>query len=200
MASRALVVVDVQNEYVTGNMRITYPSVDVSLANVGRAMDAAATHEIPIAVIQQSAPAESPIFARDSDGFAVCDVVASRHYDVLLEKEMPSSFTNTGLDAWLRACGVDTVVVVGFMTQHCVESTIRDALHRGYDVEFLADAAGTLDLANQAGSRSAREIHETVSVVLQSRFAAVTTTAAWIGDLEAGSSPARSNIVESSRS
>lgn len=197
--TRALVVVDVQNEYVSGQMPITYPNVYESLANVGRAMDAAARHHYPIAVIQHRAASDSPIFAADSEGYALCDVVAERHFDVRLDKELPSSFTDTGLDAWLRARDVDTIVVVGFMTQLCVESTIRDAVHRGYDVEFLDDAAGTLDLANQAGSRSAHDIHETVKVVLQSEFAAVTSTGAWIGDIDAGRSPARSNIVESSR-
>jgi nicotinamidase-related amidase len=199
MTSRALVVVDVQNEYVSGKMRITYPNVYESLANVGRAMDAAARHHYPIAVIQHRGGSDSPIFAADSDGYALCDVVAERHFDLQLDKEMPSSFTDTGLDAWLRARDVDTIVVVGFMTQLCVESTIRDAVHRGFDVEFLDDAAGTLSLANQVGKRSAEEIHETVKVVLQSEFAAVTTTGAWIEDIDAGRTPARSNIVESSR-
>ena len=199
MASRALIVVDVQNEYVSGKMPITYPDVHESLANVGRAMDAAASQSYPIAVIQHRASPDSPIFAADSDGYALCDVVAGRHFDVRLDKELPSSFTDTGLDAWLRARDVDTIVVVGFMTQLCVESTIRDGVHRGYDVEFLADAAGTLNLSNQSGSASAQVIHETVKVVLQSEFAAVTTTAAWIDDVEAGRSPVRSNIVESSR-
>ena len=200
MASRALVVVDVQNEYVTGQMPISYPNVYESLANVGRAMDAAAAHHLPIAVIQHRASVDSPIFAADSDGYQLCDVVAERHFDLRLDKEMPSSFTGTGLEAWLRAHDVDTIVVVGFMTQLCVESTARDAVHRGFDVEVLEDATGTLDLANQAGRRSAQDIHETVCVVLQSEFAAVTTTGAWIEDIDAGRSPARSNIVESSRS
>ena len=199
MASRALVVVDVQNEYVTGQMPITYPNVYESLANVGRAMDAAAAHHLPIAVIQHRAGVDSPIFAADSDGYQLCDVVAERPFDLRLDKEMPSSFTGTGLEAWLRAHDVDTIVVVGFMTQLCVESTARDAVHRGFDVEVLEDATGTLDLANQAGRRSAKDIHETVCVVLQSEFAAVTTTDAWIADMQVGRSPARSNIVESSR-
>ncbi len=200
MASRALIVVDVQNEYVSGKMRITYPNVYESLANVGRAMDAAKRLKYPIAVIKHRGSSDSPIFAADSDGYALCDVVAERHFDLRLDKEMPSSFTDTGLDAWLRARDVDTIVVVGFMTQLCVESTIRDAVHRGYDAEFLDDASGTLALSNQAGSVSAQAIHETVCVVLQSEFAAVTTTGAWIDDVDAGRAPARSNIVESSRS
>ncbi len=199
MPTRALIVVDVQNEYVTGKMRITYPDVYESLANVGRAMDFAREYAMPIVVIQQSEPEDAVVFARGSDGFDLHDVVGERHRDVLLTKEMPSAFPETGLDAWLRARDVDTVVVVGFMTQHCVESTIRDAMHRGFDVEFLADAAGTLDLVDQAGARSAREIHETACVVLQTGFAAVTSTGAWMDTVRAGASPERSDVFRASR-
>ncbi|MQK16671.1 isochorismatase family protein, partial [Escherichia coli] len=63
---RALIVIDVQNEYVTGNLRIEHPPIDRSLANVGRAMDAASAAGIPVIVVQHLAPEGSPIFARDS--------------------------------------------------------------------------------------------------------------------------------------
>lgn len=38
---RALIVIDVQNEYVTGNLPIEFPGINLSLANIGKAMDAA---------------------------------------------------------------------------------------------------------------------------------------------------------------
>jgi nicotinamidase-related amidase len=47
-AKRALIVIDVQNEYVTGKLRIEYPDVQTSLANIGQAMDAARDAGIPI--------------------------------------------------------------------------------------------------------------------------------------------------------
>ena len=48
---RALIVIDVQNEYVTGNLRIEYPDVQLSLRNIARAMDAAHDAGIPVVVI-----------------------------------------------------------------------------------------------------------------------------------------------------
>jgi len=73
---RALIVIDVQNEYVTGGLPIGYPSLDVSLANIGKAMDAARGAAIPVVVVQQVAPATSPIFARGSEGAALHPAVA----------------------------------------------------------------------------------------------------------------------------
>ena len=69
--SRALLVIDVQNEYVTGDLPIEYPEVQTSLANIGRAMDAARAAGVPVAVVQNFAPAGSPIFARGTPGAGV---------------------------------------------------------------------------------------------------------------------------------
>jgi nicotinamidase-related amidase len=83
------------------------------------------------------------------------------------------------------------------MTQNCDESTARDAAHRGLTVEFLSDATGTLAMANHAGSVSAEELHRTVLVVLQSRFAAVTTTQEWIKVLRERAPLEKPNIFAS---
>src|SRR3546814_14869269 len=53
---RALVVIDVQNEYVTGNLRIEYPPVEDSLRNIGKAIDGARSAGIPVVVVQQMSP------------------------------------------------------------------------------------------------------------------------------------------------
>jgi len=197
MSKRVLVVIDVQNEYVSGNLPISYPELAQSLRNIGAVMDAAATSGMPIVVVQQVAPEESPIFARGSHGFELHDVVSSRDYDHLVEKTYPSAFVGTDLADWLRDRAVDTIVVVGFMTQNCDESTARDAVHRGLAVEFLSDATGTLAMENQAGSVSAVEMHDTTLVVLQSRFAAVTTTAQWLDAVRNATPLARSSVFAS---
>ncbi|MFJ8820789.1 cysteine hydrolase family protein [Streptomyces sp. NPDC102467] len=180
---RALVVIDVQNEYVTGAMPISYPPPAESLANIAAAIDTAAQEGVPVVVVQHAAPAGSPVFARGTHGFELHDVVASRPYSHLVEKTLPSSFVGTDLDAWLRREGIDTLTIVGYMTQTCDESTTRDAVHRGYRVEMLSDATGTVALSNRAGTLTAAEIHRAVLVVMQTFFAYVATTTEWIGAL-----------------
>ena len=197
MSNRALVIVDVQNEYVSGKLPIAYPELRESLKNIGVAMDVATAAGVPIVVVQQVAPETSPIFARGSSGFALHEVVASRSYDHLVEKTLPSAFVGTDLADWLRNRAIETVAIAGYMTQNCDESTARDALHRGLAVEFLSDATGTVALANQAGSISAEELHRAVLVVLQSRFAAVATTQEWVDAVRNGVEMERSNIFAS---
>ncbi|PSM43376.1 cysteine hydrolase [Streptomyces dioscori] len=178
---RALVVIDVQNEYVTGGLPIGYPDPSLSLANIAAAVDTATQEGVPVVLVQHAAPAGAPLFARGTHGFALHDVVASRPHDHLVEKTLPSSFIGTDLDDWLRRAGVDTLTLVGYMTQTCDESTARHAVQLGYQVELLADATGALALTNRAGSLSAAEIHHAVLVVLQSFFAYTASTAEWIG-------------------
>jgi nicotinamidase-related amidase len=67
MQKRALLLIDVQNQYVSGSFPIKYPSLDVSLPNISRAISIAKDHGIPIVVVKQVAPESSPIFAEGYD-------------------------------------------------------------------------------------------------------------------------------------
>ena len=196
---RALLVIDVQNEYVTGDLPIEYPDVQTSLVNIGRAMDAARAAGVPVAVVQNYSPAGSPIFARGTPGAELHPVVASRERDHLIVKDLPSAFTGTDLADWLAARQIDTLTVVGYMTHNCDASTINHAVHAGLTVEFLEDATGSLSYENQAGFASAEEIHRVFSVVLHSRFAAVASTQQWIAAVEAGVALERGNIYVSNQ-
>lgn len=196
---RALIVIDVQNEYVSGNLLIEYPPIQQSLAAVGRAIDAAQAAGIPVVAVQHSAAPNSPVFAKGSPGWELHSVVTSRGYDHLIEKTKPSAFIDTDLAAWIAMHGIDTLVVAGYMTQHCDNSTILQAMHAGLKVEFLHDAAGSPSYANRAGHASAQEIHNSYCVVLQSGFAAVLSTDEWVAALASGEAPERDNIVVSNK-
>lgn len=196
---RALIVIDVQNEYVTGNLRIEYPPVDESLANIARVMDAATAAKIPVIVIQQNSPADAPIFAQDSDGWQLHKVVGSRHRDAYFGKPLPSAFTETGLADWLVEHRIDTLTVVGYMTHNCNDTTIKHAFDRGMAVELVHDASGSVPYANRAGYASAEEIHRVFAIVEQSRFAAVLSTEEWLQCLSSGETPVRENILDSYR-
>ncbi|WP_266158741.1 cysteine hydrolase family protein [Dyella silvatica] len=196
---RALIVIDVQNEYVTGNLQIEYPPVNDSLANIGRVMDAATAAKIPVIVIQQNSPADSPAFAQGSDGWQLHEVVGSRHRDAYFGKPLPSAFSDTGLADWLLEHGIDTLTVTGYMTHNCNDTTIKHAFDRGMAVEFVHDASGSVPYANRAGYASAEEIHRVFAVVEQSRFAAVLSTEEWLHCLASGEAPMRENIIVSYR-
>lgn len=194
---RALVVIDVQNEYFTGGLQIEHPPVGQTLPNITRAMDAAHAAGIPIVVVQHSEPPESPLFGKGTTHWPLHEAVAGRHRDHYIEKHWPSVFTGTDFADWLERHGIDTLTVVGYMTQNCDASTVFEATHRGLHVEFLADASGAIPYANSAGSASAEEIHRVLSVVFHTRFAAVTSTREWMDALKDRVTVPRDNIPAS---
>lgn len=196
---RALIVIDVQNEYFSGGLPIQYPDPQQSVANIGAAMDAARKAGLPVIVVQQTAPASSPLFAIDTEGWQLHPVVAPRARDHYLRKLLPSAYPETDLAQWLQARSIDTLTVVGYMTHNCVASTINHALHNGTAVEFLHDASGAVPYRNQAGAASAEEIHRVFCVVLQSRFAAVMSTQEWVRSVETGAVPVRDSIYMSNQ-
>lgn len=196
---RALIVIDVQNEYIGGNLPIEYPPVEQSLANIGRAMDGAKAAGCPVVVVQNVLPEEMPILARGTHGAALHSSISERGWDHFVLKNLPSAFVGTGLEEWLRTNAIDTVTVAGYMTHNCVFSTIAQAMQTGFAVEMLSDATGALPYRNRAGSASAEEIHRVTSVVIQARFATVLTTSEWLDGLTTGVTPERDSIFSSNQ-
>jgi len=195
---RALIVIDVQEEYVSGGLPIEFPNVHESLRHIGEAMDAAHAARVPVVVVQNhAAMVGAPFFDKGSPGWQLHAVVATRLRDHVIEKTLPSAFVGTDLGAWLRGQQIDTLTVAGYMTHNCCDATIRHALHRGLAVEFLSDASGSVSYKNRAGTVCAEDIHRTFTVVLQSRFAAVLTTAEWVHVLRTNSVPERDTIYSS---
>jgi nicotinamidase-related amidase len=157
-------------------MTVTHPSG--SLENILAAMDKASASGIPVVVIQHSSSGMAA-FQKGSEAWKLHSKVADRKYDVLIEKTLPGSFTGTQLEEWLKAHGIDTVTICGYMTQMCCDTTARQAFHLGFKVEFLSDATGTLDISNNAGTVKAEELHRAILVTQAMRFSKVMTTKEW---------------------
>jgi nicotinamidase-related amidase len=179
--SKALLVIDVQNEYFTGKMPISYP--EGSFGNILKAIDFANDNNMMVILIQHSASSpDSPVFAPRSDGWKLKAEIVEKKHDMVIEKLLPGSFTGTNLESTLNQAGVKTVTICGYMTQMCCDTTARQAVHLGYTVEFLSDATGTLDVSNYAGSISAETLHKAILAVQASGFSKVMTTDEWVSD------------------
>ncbi|GAA3711382.1 cysteine hydrolase family protein [Gordonia hankookensis] len=196
---RALIVVDVQQEYFDGPLQIQYPSRDDALANIVTAIDAATSAGIPIVVVQHTYPDGTPVFAEGTPGWQLHPSIveaapaSARH----VRKQFGSVFAGTDVADWLAGHDVDTITIVGFMANNCDIATAVEAEGLGLASEILSDATGTIHLANEAGTVSAEDLHRTLMVLLQSNFAAVATTADWRTALDSGSALTKNNLVSS---
>lgn len=178
---RALLVIDVQNEYFTGALPITHPAGH--LEKILEVMDAAGG-KVPTVVVQHHFPdPDKPFFQKGTPAWELHPEVADRPRDLLVEKTLPGSFTGTPLEEWLRARGIDTVTIAGYMTHMCCDTTARQAVHRGFQVEFLSDATGTLPLSNSAGSVTAEELQRSILCAQQMLLSEVVGSEEWIGRL-----------------
>jgi nicotinamidase-related amidase len=96
-------------------------------------------------------------------------------------KTVNSAFIGTGLEADLRKAGVDTLVVVGLTTNHCVSTSVRMAGNLGFDTYLVTDATATFDrLGIDGRTRPAAEVHAAALSDLQHEFATLVTSEAVI--------------------
>ena len=139
--SRALLVIDVQNEYFTGALPITHPAGH--LEQILRVMDAAQTR-IPTVVIQHTFARPDKPFFEGNIGMAASSRSGQSAAGRALREEPAGEFHQHRPRDWLRERGISTVTIAGYMTHMCCDTTARQAVHRGFNVEFLSDATGTL--------------------------------------------------------
>jgi len=84
-------------------------------------------------------------FRKGSWGAAIVDALKPQEGDIVIEgKRGLDAFPSTNLDFILRSKGIRTVVLAGFLTNCCVESTMRSAYERGFDVITLMDCTATV--------------------------------------------------------
>jgi nicotinamidase-related amidase len=82
-------------------------------------------------------------FVKGSWGADFVEDVAPQAGDIVLEgKRGLDAFASTNLDFILRSKGIETVALGGFLTNCCVESTMRSAYEKGFEVVTLTDCVG----------------------------------------------------------
>jgi nicotinamidase-related amidase len=179
--NRALILIDVQQEYFSGPLEIRYPAHTDSLPQITRAIDVATAAGIPVVAFQHTMGEDAPVFNPTRPGFRLHPEVESRRTDdwKSVVKQYGTVFAGTDLLPWLQERGIDTITLVGYMTNNCVLASAAEAETHGLAAEVLADATGAINIANEAGFADAKTIHTTLMTLLNSNFAAVADTATW---------------------
>ncbi len=166
----ALLVVDVQNDYCAPGGALEREGGDISMTravvpNVIRMVDAARRHGVKVVWIHQTSlpggASDSPawIYMKRRNGLnadrCVDGTWGQRFVDGLrpegdepvIKKHRSSGFVGTNLDLVLRSNRIESTVVIGVMTEGCVESTARDAAFSDYYVVLTSDCMASDVLA-----------------------------------------------------
>ncbi len=86
-------------------------------------------------------------FVKGSWGAAIVDQLAPAGSDIVIEgKRGLDTFASTNLDFILRSKGITTIALGGFLTNCCVESTMRTGYENGYQVITLSDCVAATSM------------------------------------------------------
>ncbi|WP_428608797.1 cysteine hydrolase family protein [Sedimenticola sp.] len=175
----ALLLIDMQREYVTG--RLPLPDAAPALERARYLLDRA--REVGMAVVHVAHRGRpGGAFDPAADGFLFAPEVTPVPGERIIEKGLPNAFADTELDSYLKQRDIRQLLVIGFMTHMCVSSTVRAALDLGYISHLASDACATRDLpaATGDGVISARQLQASSLAGLADRFAWVDKSREWL--------------------
>ena len=174
MAERALIVIDVQNDYFPGGAW-ALPGAEAALPNILRLAELARERGEAVVYIQHVTPEGSPVFAKGLEGGELHGQLDVRPDDPRFAKSHPSSFQETGLLDYLEKSGVKALDICGFMTQMCCDTTSREGYQRGFQVRLFSDATAAKELEVEGEKISHDTVHR-VSLGALARFAQIIKT------------------------
>lgn len=100
----------------------------------------------------------------------------STNDELLLHKSVNSAFIGTDLEQRLHTQNVSTLVIVGYTTNHCCETTARMASNLGFNVLFVRDATATFDRHFEGKTIEAEMVHFNTLATLNEEFASIVTS------------------------
>ncbi len=104
----------------------------------------------------------------------------------LFRKNVNSAFIGTDLEKHLRASGIDSLVMVGLTTDHCISTTARMGANLGFNVTVVDDATATHERSGPGGTHySADTMHHTALASLHGEFATIRSAREILADLDA---------------
>jgi nicotinamidase-related amidase len=175
-ANAALILIDVQqafNDPAWGQRN--NPQAE---ANIARLLAAWRGGKRPLFHVQHSSRSPNGFFHISKPGHAFKPEAMPLDGETVIVKNVNSAFIGTDLEARLREQGIDTVVIAGITTDHCVSTTTRMAGNFGFNAYIVADACATFERKGINGEHfTAEQMHATALASIHGEFATAVFTA-----------------------
>jgi len=193
-ANRILLVIDCQKIYSLDESETKVEGVEKSLANINEIIKSFNEKGLPIVYVRHIHKAdgsdagkmfsftgteEEVGFVENTEEVEYMDNLLIVDNPTEIIKQRYSAFVGTSLSSIIQEKNIDTVVIVGYMTNFCCESTARDAHDRDLYVDFILDATGTPDLENL----TQEEIKNATAETLASGYANIYQTNEYLDNL-----------------
>lgn len=176
LGESALIMIDCQNTYRTGVMQLT--GVEEAIVEAKKLLQQARDMQVPVIHIQHDGGTGSP-YDLGTDIGQISDEVAPRDGELVITKNFPNAFVQTELDARLKSMGVENIVLAGFMTHMCVNSTAHGGFNLGYKPTIVASTTATRPLITSHGKLvPAQQVQDAAIASTRDLYAAVVDTLA----------------------
>jgi nicotinamidase-related amidase len=148
LVDSTLIMIDCQNTYTRGVMALD--GVQDALDEAAKLLERARSAGIPIVHIEHD-DGDGSLYDIRAEIGQIVDRVAPQGDETVIVKNFPNSFVQTDLDDRLKAAGARNLLLAGFMTHMCVNSTARGAFNLGYAPTVVASATATRALPGPTG-------------------------------------------------
>jgi nicotinamidase-related amidase len=177
MSKRAVIVVDLQNEYLPSG-KVPLVGIDSALSNAAKVIGAARNAgDLVVHVRHESPTANAPVFTPGSSGVQISESVRPESGERVIVKHYPNSFRETELKQVLDESGVVDVVIVGAMSHMCIAATGRAASELGYKTTVVHDACATTNLEFKGQAIPAAQVHAANMAAIAYGYGKVVDTA-----------------------
>ena len=179
MAKKALLLIDIQNDYFPGG-EMELAGMKQASAKAAEALHRFRESRQPLVHVRHVFPSDSaPFFRPNTEGAEIHTSVAPLSSETVITKNHVNAFHQTDLRTLLDAMGVKELVIVGAMSHMCVEGTTRAAADLGYKCEVIHDACATCEQQFDGRPIAAADVHGAAMSALGFAYASVLSLDEW---------------------
>ena len=170
----ALLLVDIQKAFLEKD----YPGLIRNNENAeficGKILKKWRTLDLPIIHVRHSSTNPESKLHKSRPGFEFNDYVTPLETEMVLTKEVNSAFIGTNLENILIKSHIDTLVIVGMTTNHCISTTVRMSGNLGFDTYLISDSTACYNTKGMNGEIiPCNTIYNSALASLQEEFATV---------------------------
>lgn len=157
---KALVIVDIQNDYFEGGAMELKNPIQAS-ENAKKILEKFREENLPVVHIQHVSadPQNMPFMVEGTRGQEIHENVKPIDGEKMIQKYFPNSFKSTDLLEYLKDNDITDLVVVGMMTSTCIDSTVRAAKDLEFNCTVIGDACTTRNLEVNGIIVKAKDVH-----------------------------------------
>ena len=166
----AIIIIDVQRGLFDNNPRPF--EADEIVRRINRITDRARNSNIPVIFVQHEQ--STGLLEYESEGWELQRGLVVEDNDYKVRKTTPDSFLRTNLEVLLKSFGVENLILCGYASEFCVDTTVRRAAALGYSVHLVSDTHTTHD-KKHASAMMIREHHNATLANITSFGSKITT-------------------------